>query len=888
VNIGQNKLALKQYRKNILPPFDDERWQTNTGFNPVDLFKEGYNISFTAPQYQGVNIYLPDFLAGNKLSLSAEYADGISPWIEIIYQPAGGANPVYRGVNATTTKIENYAIPLGATGIRVKVSSTAIGTNLVAFRNLQLEIGEKCTEFEEMYETNETSKKGLSFDGRGAVTIDNMNDFLSAERDFSMEVIFTPRLTSRKSNEEFLMGWSGWHEGLLYNSNEEQVRMQIQFKNKSTGTVFREVIQSPAPFGKRSIATMVYRATDRQLSLFVDGVLKQRVITSYADKAVYDFLPFSTGLSMGAISNLTYGFTGTIERGRLWDRVLSDAEVKSGTEANLKLEYDFTKQDVASLNPKDSIKQNSATIKGAIYLQKNSEKSLRKNLMPKNEHIAEFDETLQMGNQTASLVYKNIEVKPNTTYTLSLVHGDPSVFGSFAIITQKRTTTGATHNGVYGDIVNTSNGRQLAGSGKSVLTFTTTSDEKYITVTTGNYTPMPTKVVYSKIQLELGSIATEFESYKFLNRLRKSVIPKASFKEYPFNFVRGSALTTDSKVFGTNQPKITSEGIYVGDASKNLFSTNLLDRDIWNLGGEKSTVVKMKDITPPIEGLDVYKTHLESSSSTPYINSQKHVSVSNVAHTISFWVYPLTHNYIRTGLRGGAGTAIDKKFENLQLNAWNRIEYTANAVTTINPIIYTENILNSEFYLAGVQVETKNYATPPVIGERRKENLAITDAGRYIDTERGSIEMEIIPLGGETVQLGGENWGQHDLSCYLAGVGGFIIRRSYSKANRVEFVIISPVSGINLIGYRDDVAWKNGDTIKYRMDWNKANNKTVLAVNDSKIIDVGSMMKTFESTYRYSLNVGSRGVAEDSYGCGNAIYKSLIIRNRNGETVYKL
>ena len=874
MKIGQNKLALKTYKKNILPPFENEGWTTNTGFSPTDLFKEGYNISFTAPQYQGVNIYLPDSLAGKTLSLSAEYAEGILPWIEIIFMPMGGTNPVYRGVNAKTTKIEGYAIPFGATGIRVKISSTATGTNLVAFTNLQLEIGDKCTTFEEMYEMNEAPNKGLVFDGKGVVNVDNMTTFLSAERDFSMEVTFTPKSTAKKSLEELLFGWSGWHEGILYNSVDNQIRVQVHFKNISTGTVGRDIVQTPVPVGRRTTATMVYKSSNRQISIFIDGVLKQRVISGYADKSVYSFNTYATGLTFGATYGLTYAFNGVVEGGKLWDRSLTDEEVSKGLEPKPILNYDFTNQDPTSLNPKDLVSKNNSSINGAKYLQKASKKVPAKNLFD----VKAFDANKTVGGGTMWMY--SVIGKPNTKYMVS---------------TNMPYTEDKGYANLYAGGVSTDSNGVKDGSPRQVTTGSGGGIPLYVRnqTTSSEASDAYDKLVSGKywIQVEEGTVATDHADFKLINRLNKDTsLKKVAYKDYPFTFTRDGSIPYGNKLFNRNQPRIDDKGILIEDGTINLAS-----KANW---GQYTIRDDGEDIVDDIKAhkFTTFRTDNPNHRGCKYVEATagKTYSASCLVKYSGAGVITISSN--KPYPEGGNTISVSEAGRVIPLgNDWYRVELVSKIVSNTVPnciltvgVSGSNVVLGESFWVANLQWEAKGYPTSYCDSSRSRENLAITNAGRYIDTQKGSIELEFTPLSEDNTVLASETWGAHDLATYVAGAGGFILRRSYTKANRIELVVVSPASGINLMGYADTVGWKNGDSMKYRLEWDVTANTTTVTINDSYVLRVASCFKMFDPSYIFSLTVGSRGLITDSYGCGNAIYSSLIIRNRNGETVYKL
>lgn len=179
---------------------------------------------------------------------------------------------------------------------------------------------------------------------------------------------------------------------------------------------------------------------------------------------------------------------------------------------------------------------------------------------------------------------------------------------------------------------------------------------------------------------------------------------------------------------------------------------------------------------------------------------------------------------------------------------------------------------STDWYFNGWKLEPNYIATSYAELPRKREFATIPDIARYLDEEKGSLEMILTPISGHDVI--GKSYGFQDLSCYSSG--GFIIRRSRNRIGEVELVL---TSGGTI--YRElDVGWKSGQEMKYRLDWNKEKNESIFTVDD--------IHQAYLPTLKIpngGLDIGHRNMGHSS---GNAIYKSIVIRNRTGETVFKL
>ncbi|MEH7209613.1 hypothetical protein V7094_25935 [Priestia megaterium] len=391
------------------------------------------------------------------------------------------------------------------------------------------------------------------------------------------------------------------------------------------------------------------------------------------------------------------------------------------------------------------------------------------------------------------------------------------------------------------------------------------------------------------LQVEEGTVKTSYEDFGLINRPSKTLsLQKASFKNYPFNFTRDGSITYGNKLVSRNQPRINGDGVLVEDATVNLASNAKWNQYTIEDDGD--------DIVDGINArkFTTYRTDNTNHRACKYIEATvgKTYSASCLVKYSGAGTITISSN--KPYPEGNNTISVSETGRVISLgNDWYRVELVSkitsntvpNCILTVG-VYGSSVVLGESFWIADFQWEAKGYPTSYCDSSRSKENLAITNAGQYIDTQKGSIELEFTPLTEDNTLLGSETWGAHDMTTYIAGVGGFIVRRSYSKANRVELVVVNQVNQAVQI-YNDSVGWKNGDSMKYRLEWDAVANTSKLIVNDTYTITAPVCFKMFDPSYIHSLTVGSRGLVTEGYGCGNAIYKSIVIRNRNGETTYR-
>lgn len=998
--IGSNQEPIKQFKKNLLPPFDNEGWVWNVSISDDSVFADGYSISFLAPQYQGVSYYVPNSYAGRTFSLSIESSEGGSPYIEIIYETSAGTS--YKG--SRTGKLEGVTIPSNAKNIRCKVSNTSTVVSQMYFKNIQLEESLYCTPFEEQMAISKPSRKGLQLFKDSGVTL-SRQDYVSADGTLHVEAKVTPTINGMNAfggTGLFIYGSPVASHYVRFMQSGETgawyVHASARFNTGGQKTIQTKYSQGNYSIKDGVTYTISFKFVNGSMTLeFVGSDGFRTEISAPVDDTLQDsyitrigFWDVSAGNVRGMAGSIQYvkafnktggiiceynfetkEYTGSYSyyngayelpvlakkrpRKNIFDMNGGNWENKTGggsgaygrpieTYANIAYNrvapmwltpiepltnyiITKTKDDVdyalwyfdlnglcvqdtgwkgsstysfktpsnakyfsivlrknanTNITPEEMLKDLDMQIEKADYRRTPIEPFVsenkkmtklvpKKNLIPTSKEIW-YNGTINGGNgnysaSSSRLALKQnckIPVKPNTTYTIS-AYGVPSdvtiremyYFDKNDVYISPITGTGFTYT--------------------RGATFKTPANAEYFTfqfVPTNDARKIDVSEVFDKVQLEEASMATDVEPFELIEE-EKPYKFKASRKKYPFDFVRRNPEVMDSVLFGKDMPRIVDgKGIVIEDDTTNLVSGRTVLTNTGTLRAEYGDRMRFQASANGSNSTGGYIASTAIKANTDYTLSFKMEEFETAVGKVRITVEKSSGNLYLPPIKIG-----DRYY----------VSFNSGTATSVTLCFYMTNTVIGEYFdlYRSYQLEEKKFATSYTDGKRSKENLAIVDAGKYIDTERGSIEMEFTPLTGDNI-IASDTWGLSDLSCYISYTGGFLLRRSYGRPNRVELIVVSPVSGINIIQYDDNVGWKNGDTIKYRLDWDKSTNKTVLTVNDTTEILVSSMFKTFPEGYRYSLNLGSRGMVNETYGCGSAIYKSLIIRNRNGETTFRL
>lgn len=148
---GLNTPSIKRVKKNYLPPFEDSGWVTVGDSSLIrDFVKNGYEVSFTTvnSRYMGMSYNLPLSLAGKTVSISVQEVRGTGGAIQLSWRSGGVLTN--KSINFSNgNKIENILIPQDITQLYFKIQNNNVTSETYYFRGLQLEEGMYATDFKE-------------------------------------------------------------------------------------------------------------------------------------------------------------------------------------------------------------------------------------------------------------------------------------------------------------------------------------------------------------------------------------------------------------------------------------------------------------------------------------------------------------------------------------------------------------------------------------------------------------------------------------------------------------------------------------------------------------------------------------------------------------------
>jgi hypothetical protein len=178
--------------------------------------------------------------------------------------------------------------------------------------------------------------KALYLDG--SVYMDTgLSNFVAAERDFTIEATLCPATTTLSDisgTEKMVLGWSGWHEGLVYNETSGLATFQVHFVSSDGTTTARDTVSASVAKGEWAHITCVYQMSPRKLFIYKDGVLANSLDVS-TTRAGWTFKSYTSNAIIGRVGS-NYRYTGNISEARIWSRALPQDEIVDNLSGNFR------------------------------------------------------------------------------------------------------------------------------------------------------------------------------------------------------------------------------------------------------------------------------------------------------------------------------------------------------------------------------------------------------------------------------------------------------------------------------------------------------------------------------------------------------------------------
>lgn len=174
---------------------------------------------------------------------------------------------------------------------------------------------------------------GLTLNGIDQYGEVDTNGYTYTGQAFSIESRIKPDVTFPTNigrTEELILGWRGWHQGMVYDSLNQQVCLQMIYKKKSDNTYVQNRICTPLAAGTEAFVSATFNPATRNTKLYIDGVLKVDYVSVYSTSE-YEFMSYpyyDAKLYMGFLAPNKYAFKGMIYETRWWNKTLSADEVK--------------------------------------------------------------------------------------------------------------------------------------------------------------------------------------------------------------------------------------------------------------------------------------------------------------------------------------------------------------------------------------------------------------------------------------------------------------------------------------------------------------------------------------------------------------------------------
>lgn len=427
---------------------------------------------------------------------------------------------------------------------------------------------------------------------------------------------------------------------------------------------------------------------------------------------------------------------------------------------------------------------------------------------------------------------------------------------------------------IYRDKVTSHVSPNLVASTESGNTFTVTdgSFNGYITIrlTSANIATY----IFENIKIQKGTVATPIN--KTLYPVAPSPFQKAPSRIYPFVFTRDSVEIIDGVRYGYGIPRMKDNGVIVEEAVINLLPRNLqlLYGDIggWDFQYNGSAVSEnnLVKVTAAVDDLSRIRAANAAS-----------VTAGNT-YTYTVWAKAGTSRKMTLEMSNPTTkVTFDLTDELRPYNLVVPVNLTGLAYLYIYAKTYN-TAESGDIYVEKAQVEQNSYGTSFTSSSRAKEMLQLMSGSTVLDSEAGSIEMDLIPQSCEGLSIGQPFYGLHDIVYYTQGYG-FIVRRNYNYANRIEFITTTPGGGVSAIPY--SYAWKNGELLRYRVEWDRTAGYFNFYLNDELVVTTSTVWRVPGSNV--PLQFGCRGMITERYGNNNAVITKCIIKDRNGNVTFQ-
>lgn len=838
VSFGELKESNKKVKNNILPPFSDNRWRPTSSKAVRDVHKNGYEIGFVTPKYQGFECIIDARdIAGKSISMSVErksHNTSIAIFTTI--------NGEHRAYSMKSNMLEGYNIPKDATSVRVKIQNDSSEERYIYFKNIQVEVGSSTTKFEGYYEINDNavdkqevvSKNLFNIHGDINTTVKNLSS----------------------SYDNFV------ENGVLttYNGNSSTNSRGQRF-NLSVGKTYTVSCYSHITSDGTS-SRMRVKSFD---SIFNGGDVHFN--SESMERKSITFTPPTSDI---VVDFVRIGGSSKSSPAQFYDIQLEESSIETEYEhyreqVNRKTEegsliFDSTFQDFARTGRIPSTEKYTLAVQFAISKKPTGREDIlwghntNRNILNISSDM-KLGWYTQIGGVNRGYYYYGI-VKTGVKHT-AVFRYDGSRVELFldGIKLYEYEATGTSNKSAfnlgvaYNRTYNFFNGNMYFFK---YFNRPLSNEEIYGVGDIDDYSllasydfrkPQDRDVM---IDFSDNGLSGDFFGAKSTIKAPHRLV-KSPYKKYPFKFSRQSIEILDGVQYGLNQPRIINNGILVEEEIENL-AGSLLD---W--AGTGSTVSNIR--------ANEYNVVLSHTTYTPYL--MKDISgLSATAYTLRFFVKPKTHSSIRCGFRGSLGSGADETFYNLKMNEWNEIVYTRTLVDgAMSPIIYTNGTRDSEFDLKLVQIEKgsrpSNFAKN-IIRPMDKLNIPVT-----LDGQGGSIEFEFEGDTGVDIQR---------RYLFDSNGGRWIIWKSESSSShelytngRARFKF--PSSSFSL--------GRN----KVRLIWSATTSE--VWVNDVK---VGNGIHDGKSSAT-DIYLGRRNIDESFY---NAVFYSFIVKDRNGLITFKM
>lgn len=177
---------------------------------------------------------------------------------------------------------------------------------------------------------------GLRFDGVDDYVEINLRENLVTINNHTLEAWFAPKYQENKQREDVILGWWGFHRGMLFDSTRNKVNLQYLYRDKLDESIVKvENLFSKYSLPENELTHIVstFKIKDREypeMAIYINGYLDNTIVGMYS-WSLYNLMYYTNVTRLSHPGR--YSLSGLISSARIYNRALTDEEILQNYQA---------------------------------------------------------------------------------------------------------------------------------------------------------------------------------------------------------------------------------------------------------------------------------------------------------------------------------------------------------------------------------------------------------------------------------------------------------------------------------------------------------------------------------------------------------------------------